>query len=432
MKKNIIVYLLTYIVYVCFLMICYNNYLITAYGYYGFKNYINTTSLLSSLVVLAFTFIIIYKQKTNTYSKFIVYILLLINFVPSVITFFYMPFSFKYFFLLIVYWGMMILYVNFFNKLSIKDNQKRFKSNMINVYIIVAIELIVMVLIVRYTGINLNVSTVYDLRNNYFQMKIPTYLSYLYAAFKVVNPLLFVYLYNKRKKFFCSLTVAIQIVAFLADGSKSTLFSIFLAYIIIKYIQKKKIKDFLDNDKTKYYILLGVAAVNVIGFLEFKLIKKSYLYNYFIRRTFFIPSLLNHYYYDFFSVNSFDYFRQSILGKLGFSSVYSVKIQNLIGQVYFSDPNMLANNGLFSDAYMNLGSIGMIIMPFLVCMALRFLDYCSRNISSYYLIMVLILVSYTFISSSFFTVLLTHGYILLCLIILIILPKDGGLGEKNE
>lgn len=432
MKKGVITYFITYVLYVIFLMICFSSYLVNAYGYYGFKNTINTSSLAISLFILTITFFLIYKQKTDTYSRFIIYILVLINFVPSVVTFCYMPFSYIYLLLLVTYWLMMIFFVNVLNNIHFKDNSKRFKSNIFNVYLVLVVELVVMLLVIRYTGINLNFSTVYDLRNIYFQAKIPTVLSYLYSSFKVVNPLLFVYLYNRKKMIGYSLSVIIQICAFLADGSKSTLFSLILAFIIIKYVQNRKINNFLDNDKLKYYILLGLVAVNILGFIEFRIIKTSFLYNYFIRRTFFLPPLLNHYYYDFFSIHSFDYFKQSFLGKLGFNSIYSMKIQNIIGQVYFSAPTMFANNGLFSDAYMNLGAIGMVFMPFLLCLALRFLDYCAKNVNSYYLIMVLISVSYTFISSSYFTVLLTHGFILLCLIILIILPKDGSIGEKHE
>ena len=102
-----------------------------------------------------------------------------------------------------------------------------------------------------------------------------------------------------------------------------------------------------------------------------------------------------------------------------------MKIQNIIGAVYFNAPDMLANNGLFSDAYMNLGNVGVIILPIMICLALRFLDYSSKHIESYYLVTVLISVSYIFMSSSFFTVMMTHGYIILCLIILVIIPKDG-------
>ena len=430
-NKSLATYFITYFVYITFLFICYSNYLVNVYGYYGFKNNINITSLIISLIILFTLFFIIYKQKTNTYSNFVVYILLLINLVPSIVTFCYMPFSYRYLSLLLLYWCMMIFFINIFNNIHLKDNSKIIKSNLFNLYIILAIEFLVFLFVIRYTGINLNFNTVYELRDNYFQTNIPTILSYLYATFKVVNPLLFVYLYNRNKKFSCFLTIAIQILAFLEDGSKSTLFSLILAYIIVKYVHNKKIKNFLIIDNSKYYILFGLAVVNIIGFMEFKIIKTSFLYNYFIRRTFFLPSLLNHYYYDFFSLNSYDFFRQSILGKIGFNSVYNMKIQNLIGKIYFASPTMLANNGLFSDAFMNLGTIGMFIMPFFICLALRFLDYCAKNINSYYLIIVLISVSYTFISSSFFTVLLTHGFLLLCLIILFIIPKDISMGEKN-
>lgn len=431
MKKSVISYFFTYITYVVFLMICYNSYLTNTYAYYGFKNEMSSASLIISLLILFVTFVVIYRQKTNTYSKFIIYILLIVNFIPSIITFCFMPFNYKYLMLLLIYWIMMVFFVNLFNKIHFDDNSKKFKSNVLNVYVVAIIEFIVMLLVSRYTGINLNFSTVYELRDNYFQTNIPVLLAYLYAAFKVVNPLLFVYLYNSKKRLGYIFTIVIQLLAFLCDGSKSTLFSLIIAYVIIKYVKKKKIVDFLSNDKIKYYILLGLAAVNVIGFIEFKFLNSSFLYNYFIRRAFFLPSLLNHYYFDFFSSHSFDYFRQSVLGKFGFSSIYNMKIQNIIGQVYFSAPTMLANNGLFSDAYMNLGMSGMFIMPMLLCLVLRFLDYCSKNINSYYLIMVLISTSYTFISSSFFTVLLTHGFLLMCLIILVIIPKDGNMGDKK-
>lgn len=426
MKKKFFKYVLFYGLYVVFLIFCYNNYIVHAYGYYGFKSNPTSMSMLISVILLILSFIYIYKQKTNSYSKFIIYILFLINFIPSIIMFGLMPVSYKYLLLLILYWLTAIVSVNLFNKIHFKDNKKVFKSNIFNVYCIIIIELVIMMIVLfKYTGLNLNFDTVYALRENYFEARIPTILAYLYAAFKVVNPLFFVYLYNKKKKAATILTLIVQIIAFLCDGSKSTLFSIILAYIIVKYISKKNVVDFLENDKTKYYILFGLALLNVIGFIEFTIFNSSLLYNYFIRRLFFLPSLLNVYYFDFFSVNKVDFFRQSILGKLGFTSMYSMKIQNIIGAVYFNAPDMLANNGLFSDAYMNLGNIGVIILPIMICLALRFLDYSSKHIESYYLVTVLISVSYIFMSSSFFTVMMTHGYIILCLIILVIIPKDG-------
>lgn len=423
--KKAIKYLTFYSLYILFLFFCYRKYLINVYAYYGFKNNITFSSMTTAIIILTITFIYIYKVRTNTYSKLIIYVLLLISFIPSIITFCFMPFDYTYLLYLTVYWFMIIFFSWLLNKVHIKSNGKKIKSNIFNIYIIVFIELIIVsIILLRYTGINLNFSNVYELRNNYLLTKIPTILTYLFAAIKVINPLLFIYLYNCKKKSICVLSLFVQIIAFLSDGSKSTIFSILLAFIIAKYFKGKKSEDIFNNGKIKFYILLGLFLVNFLGFIEYNVFNHSLLYNYFIRRLFFIPSLLNQYYYDYFSCHMVDLFRQSILGKIGFVSPYNTPIQKIIGTVYFSSQNMLANNGLFSDAYMNFGKLGVIVMPFLVVLALRFLDYCSKNINPFYLITVIISVSYIFLSSSFFTVLLTHGYLLLCLIMLYIIPRD--------
>lgn len=423
--KKLIKYLFFYIIYITFLSICYSKYLTDVYGYYGFKNLMTPSSFFASLVILIFVFFYVYKLKSNSYSKLIVYILVLINFVPSVITFCFMPISFKYLVLLVTYWGMFIFFIHLFNKIHMKTSDKIVKSNMINVYLVLLLELVVVfVVLFRYTGFNLDFNDVYVLRENYFQSNVPLILAYLFAAFKVINPLLFIYFYIKKNRFACFISLAVQILAFLSDGSKSTLFSILIAYIVVEYVKRKKTTNFLENDNLKFYLLLGLASINVIGFLEYILFDSSVLYTYFIRRLFFIPSLLNQCYFDFFSNNVFDLFRQSFLGKLGFISPYDMQIQKIISFVYFNTPNMLANNGLFSDAYMNLGPIGTIIMPFLLSFALRMLDHCAKGINPFYLITILISVSYVFLSSSFFTVLLTHGYLLLCIILSVIIPRE--------
>lgn len=430
--KKAFKYFLCYILYIIFLSICYNSYLIYTYGYYGFHNNMNVLSLFISVLIYLISFAYIYNQKTNSYSKFIVYILFLISYIPSVVTFSFMPTSYRYLALLTIYWFMLIVFTNIFNKITFKDGLKNFKSNIFGVYILVFVELVIIsFVLLKYTGINLKFDDVYSLRENYFASSMPLIFTYLYAAFKVVNPLLFIYLYNRKKTFMALMSLLIQVLAFLGDGSKSTLFSIIIAFIIIKYVQRKENTNFLENDNFKLYILYGLVIINVLGFIENAVFMSSLIYNYFIRRLFFVPSLLNQCYYDFFTSNSVDLFRQSILGKLGFTSPYNMKIPKLISYYYFNGADMLANNGLFSDAYMNLGVSGVFIMPLLISLAFRFLDYCTKHIKPVYLITVLVSVSYIFLSSSFFTVLLTHGYLILCLVILIVIPKDNFGGDKN-
>src|SRR5699024_5500416 len=121
--------------------------------------------------------------------------------------------------------------------------------------------------------------------------------------------------------------------------------------------------------------------------------------------------LLNYFYFDFFSINEFDYFRQSLLGNLGIKSPYSTRIARIIGSNYYGGG---ANNGLFSDAYYNLGTWGIIIMPLLIILALRLLDACTEGLSNKISIATVIILSINFISSSFFTVMISHGFLAVC------------------
>ena len=401
--KRLIKYIVLYIAYIFLLCYCFDKYLTDVYAYYGFINQMTTESVLISILLLVFLFGFIVKQTTDSYSKLVIYVLVLVNFIPSIITYMFMPISNKYIFLQTTYWFMMILFINIFNKIYLKTKEVKLKNNIISIYIFVLIEFFVVAIVLfKYTGFSLSFNNVYDLRNNYFNARVPLIFAYLFATFSAI----------------------IQLMAFFADGSKSTLFSIIIAYAIVKFLKNKKDIDLFKSGNIKYYVLYGLASINLLGFIEFNLLKSANIYNYFIRRLFFVPALLNQCYFDFFSSHPIDLFRQSFMGKIGFTSTYSTQIQKIISSSYFNTPEMLANNGMFSDAFMNLGTIGIFIMPIMICLLLRFLDYCSKGINPFYLLTIMVNVSYIFISSSFFTVLLTHGFILLCLILKFVIPRD--------
>ena len=173
-----------------------------------------------------------------------------------------------------------------------KSKEVILQNNMIGIYILILLEFCLFgIVLFKYTGFNLKFDDVYDLRENYFNAKVPLIFSYLFAAFKVINPLLFIYLYNNKKRFAYIFSGVIQLMAFLADGSKSTLFSIVIAYMVVKFLKSKKEFDLFKNDNIKYYILDGLVLINLLGFIEFNVLKSANIYNYFIRRLFFVPSL---------------------------------------------------------------------------------------------------------------------------------------------
>ena len=92
----------------------------------------------------------------------------------------------------------------------------------------------------------------------------------------------------------------------------------------------------------------------------------------------------------------------------------------MIGDYYFHKPDMSANNGLIADGYMNFGSIGVVINVILVSLYFAVLN--SLKIPSRYFGIYLLTIL-SFVSSSLFTVFITHGAIGLLIISIFILNE---------
>ncbi len=145
--KRLIKYIVLYIAYIFLLCYCFDKYLTDVYAYYGFINQMTTESVLISILLLVFLFGFIVKQTTDSYSKLVIYVLVLVNFIPSIITYMFMPISNKYIFLQTTYWFMMILFINIFNKIYLKTKEVKLKNNIISIYIFVLIEFFVVAIV---------------------------------------------------------------------------------------------------------------------------------------------------------------------------------------------------------------------------------------------------------------------------------------------
>lgn len=135
-----------------------------------------------------------------------------------------------------------------------------------------------------------------------------------------------------------------QIINFSINGLKSTLFITIFSVILYAIYNFKLIKN----------IIPIISLLGIVGIIETLISKSHIIIDYLIRRVMFIPNLLNYYYWDYFSVHRPDFFQQGFLRYLGFNSSYT-SIPKFIGYIYFGNPNNSANNGLFSDAMVNLG-----------------------------------------------------------------------------
>lgn len=381
---------------------------------------------LSWIMVIIYAFLLIHLAKINDYDHkgaIVISVLICCSAIPT--TTIVMAFNTDLLFPIgcLLYWLFIVTtYSKQFKSVKLEFGKSNFNKSQILYLIIAVLVLGDLLVFFRYTGFNisLKLSEVYSARTAFKTDNIPSILQYLFFASTNIFPILCVYELNKKRYFSFLIFVLLQLLAFSSDGRKSTLF--ILIVTIAGYYFVKKI-----NVRIIPFLMTVVLS---IGLGEKFLFKTTNLINFFIRRLFLLPAYLQYAYYDFFSGNEKDLFRQSIIGRIGFSSPYSSPIPKIIGDQYYG--GSYANNGLFADAYSNLGIIGILLMPILIAIALKCLDKCSEGISLGICIGIIFSVSYTLLSSSFFTVMLTHGFIISCIVIFCIPRFRNSTVEKDE
>lgn len=252
--------------------------------------------------------------------------------------------------------------------------------------------------------LNFNLTNVYDLRLEARGFHLPLLLSYLWPAAANILPLALIYFMSKKRWSVVALIAVVILMNFSINGSKSTLFKLFLCFLLYFFVKKK----FLRN------VAFVLAILVLAGIVMSKLQGDSFIASLIVRRTFYVTSLLDSYYYEIVNLYSPAYFSHKVNGH---------EVAFYIGDIFFDSDAMRANNGLFSDAYMNLGLIGIFVYPIIYSVFFNWCETLFKGHSDqikFYAVFLLVL---TMRSSEFTTALLTHGLFLLCLT-LAVMPRD--------
>lgn len=346
-------------------------------------------------------------------SDLIVAALFLVSFVPTTVIYAYQGTGAAFFMAFFLFW--MVLLVA--NRLLPFARFKGLSPTARSQYSILLVAILAAVVVFAsgvYAGfrISFDLSNVYDLRLEAREFNLPTFLSYLFGAARVVIPLMAVCCLWRRRYGIFGVLILIQVLNFSFDGSKSALFSVALMLLAYLLIRQPTISLMIK------VVFLGSA----VCLLLFLLTGRSELISYAIRRVMLVPALLNYEYFSFFSNNAIDFFTQSLFSKLGFESAYQVSIPHVIAEFYHNSTVMSANNGLFSDAFSNLGIGGCFLMPLAYIATFRLFDACTIGLPNRIVFPAVIPLVVVFLSSSFFTCLITHGMILY-LLALYLLPR---------
>jgi hypothetical protein len=415
------------IVYRCFLDFSYYYVIIKSYGYYGFYSNITVEKCFASVLLFLFFTGLIIKQVTSKEVGFSSTVIFLTNILVTI------PFTTLVgagmvpsgiCILFTIYWIALIFFQNAINKKELKRirfkmGNKLLTDKVAQIFGIVSL-LVVLYISFRYTHFRLifNIFDVYTFREEALTYDMPLVLSYAFSWTRALNTIFLSYSIIKKKRLLTVIYFVSQMLSFGIDGLKSTLFMPYVAIIVCLVF-----KD-IDYIKTRTALIWGISGVTVLGVIEAILLKTNIIINVIVRRVLFIPAYLNVCYGKFFTENIPDYFRASFLRFFGVKTPYD-NLGTIIGGKYFGKVSMNCNNGMFADAMTNFGIAGVIIMPIILVILLRFVDTCTINVNRKVFITTALYFSIVLSNSFVTTTFITHGLFVSCVVLLL-------MGSTND
>jgi hypothetical protein len=235
---------------------------------------------------------------------------------------------------------------------------------------------------------------------------------------KAINPFLIAKGLIDRNPVWVAAGFGGQLILFAMSGLKSILFSFVLIIGVIITLYKGG----------KYFTTLiagGLTGVIGLSALVDWLLGFSVVTSLFVRRLMIVPGITTTYFFDFFSSNS-----HAFLGHSVFSSFveypYSSRPAFLIGNVYYSHVQeqgsiaMSANANLWADGYANFGLFGIVLFTIALLVTLWVIDSLAKRSDLKIATLILAYPAYMLVNTKLQTSMLTHGVIVVILILYLI------------
>lgn len=378
-----------------------------AYGYQAL--FLNARTWQSQFLswLLFFAAIPMFKSAFDerSVSGNIVSILVLFSIIPTITAVsFRSDYEPQYIFLVCLYWVVFLFSWKLF-KIRIIESLTQIESQ--HFYKIVAVILCASVFIYSYinTGVRLHfdIIDVYDLRAEARNFIAPFPLNYIVSLADNILPFFAIYSIYNKKYFMASIILLFIYVNFSITGTKQILFTFFAGFIGFYFVR---------NLSSSYRIIVGAILLLLYSYIENRFFNSGVVSTLFSYRVLFIPAELHHNYFVYFQSNDFLYFSQSLLKWIN-SDSRQENIQFLLGEFAIGDFTARANNGLFSDAYMNFGIAGVLIFPAVVAFLLRIIDGASIGLSERLFFVIVIYVGFVLLGMTLTSALLTSGLLFL-------------------
>lgn len=396
--------------------------------------------IMSWAIFLVFNFLIsrLYSKSTDIkISTIIIILLFYVSYIPTTILDSYNNYRWSYFIFYILYWFLLFYFNQILEKYSIKfpkiriGNTKKIssKKTIRNIVQITATLFIVYTSFIVYGKLyfHFGLADVYNLRFNDLLSNFGTLYSLILAwVGTIIIPVMAVYNYKEKKYFSFIYLLIAQMISFSIAGHKMQFFLIPVGIISIYFLNNKNIK----------YLPFAFVGLNVFSIIELAIRNTDFLMDYFIRRVFFVPALLNFYYFDFFSVNPklflFEdmFFSRFFIKVFGLSPNYDISASRIIGTNYLGRPEVLANNGMFSYAYADLGFIGIIFGALALVIILHIINWTMSKLDISYAGIVIVIFTMAFLSASISSII--YSYLIPLIFIKFIFKDELSKNRSSE
>ncbi|WEJ63147.1 hypothetical protein [Thiomicrorhabdus lithotrophica] len=250
---------------------------------------------------------------------------------------------------------------------------------------------------------NLNFYEIYSTRELYNANALPFFGYLLSWVAYVFNIFLMVFFLHKKKYILVVFFILMQVMLFGMTNHKLILFvPVVVLFFYLMFMYKLNSKIFLMAS-------IGIALAIILSFMH-------PMFEGLSMRAFYTPAAMHTLYFDYFSTHSSALMSGTRWASI-FDAPYDSKAVQIVAQ-HFWGRDFSPNVGWLGNAYANFGFGGIVVFALMLSIYLKLADeFVSKIPGGKKFSVIMIPVIFSLCSSAFNTVLVTHGGILLLLIL---------------
>lgn len=381
------------------------------YSYSGYTTQVMPLVYMVSwmMLIVAAPLVVSIQRKDYTPSNVLVTCLNYLYFIPMTSLCGCKGYDMRFIVVVLLYWMAFLIFQVKIPVLRLQKTEHQFSHKIFRWMTVLAI-LFVMGVSGYYTGFRfkLNIQDVYSVRTEAASYDIPGIVAYALSWMTVILSVLILYWIQRKRWLPTVLLIVTYFFYYSISASKSVFFFLFLligVYMVYRSWMMQWVAPALSVGALACWLFAQVTD-NII------------LLSLFVRRFMYVPTSLSNTIWQFIQENHpHDIFRGTLLGKLGFDSIYSIGYARVIGE-YAGSPQTNCNNGMIGDMIFNLPvSLGVFLMPLLLILCFRLLDLSTSKLRPPIFVGICVYLANSFCNSTWSTVLLTHGFLISCVLL---------------